>query len=250
MAKFNRPDGRRPDQLRKVIITRNYLMHPEGSCLIEMGSTRVLCTASVEDGVPNWMDPRDGGWVTAEYAMLPRSTDKRKFREGRRGFVDGRTMEIQRLIGRSLRSIVDMTTFGNRRITIDCDVIQADGGTRTAAITGAYIALRDALITKKISDGNGEMPIYDTLAAVSVGIVRGEILLDLCYTEDSRADVDMNVVVTGDNRLVEVQGTAEGRPFSSNELDGMLELAYAGATQLNRIVGQIFQRDMDRIETD
>jgi len=250
MAKFNRPDGRRPDQLRKLTITRNYLIHPEGSCLIEMGNTRVLCTASVEDGVPNWMDPRDGGWVTAEYAMLPRSTDKRKYREGRRGFVDGRTMEIQRLIGRCLRSIIDLKSLGNRRITLDCDVIQADGGTRTAAITGAYIAARDALFRKRILDDKGEPPLYDTLAAVSVGIVHGEILLDICYFEDSRADVDMNVAVAGDGRLVEVQGTAEGRPFSPNELDGLLEMAYAGTTHLNRIVAQMFQRNMDRIETD
>ena len=218
--------------------------------MFEMGDTKILCTASVEDGVPNWMDPRDGGWVTAEYAMLPRSTDKRKYREGRRGFVDGRTMEIQRLIGRSLRSIIDLKALGNRKVTLDCDVIQADGGTRTAAITGAYIALRDALLKKRIVDDSGKIPFLDTLDAISVGIVHGDILLDLCYIEDSRADVDMNVVVTGDNRLVEVQGTAEGRPFSPNELDGMLEVAYAGTTHLNRVVAQVFQRNMDRIEVD
>ncbi len=250
MAKFNRPDGRRPDQLRKLTITRNYLVHPEGSCLIEMGDTSIICTASVEDGAPNWIKPGEGGWISAEYAMLPRSTDRRKSRDGFRGFVDGRSMEIRRLIGRCLRSVTDLSVLGNRRITLDCDVIQADGGTRTAAITGAYVALRDAMMKKRISNEEGELPLFDTIAAISVGIVRGEVLLDLCYIEDSQADVDMNVAATGDGRLVEVQGTAEGRPFTPNELTGLIETASAGATHLNRIVAQMFERNMDRIETD
>ncbi|MCP4231432.1 MAG: ribonuclease PH [bacterium] len=250
MAKFNRPDGRRPDQLRKLIITRNYLMHPEGSCLIEMGETSIICTASVEDGAPKWIKAGEGGWVTAEYAMLPRSTDKRNNRDGFRGFVDGRSMEIRRLIGRCLRSVTDLSVLGNRRITLDCDVIQADGGTRTAAITGAYVALRDAIEKKRISNDAGESPLFDTIAAISVGIVRGEILLDLCYSEDVKADVDMNVAATGDGRLVEVQGTAEGRPFTPNELNGLVEMASAGASQLNRAVAQMFERNMDKIQID
>lgn len=225
-----RSDGRKPEQLRPVIITRRFTRHAEGSVLIEVGDTKVICTASVENGVPNFLKNSGMGWITAEYSMLPRSTTKRTSRE--RGRTGGRTYEIQRLVGRSLRSVVTLETLGERTIYIDCDVIQADGGTRTASITGAFIALWDAvsylLEKKKIT----ENPIRDFLAATSVGIVGGQQYLDLDYGEDSGAEVDMNVVMTGKGKYVEVQGTAESAPFSREELDGLLDLAGQGISQL------------------
>ena len=233
---MSRIDGRNNDQLRPMRIIRNYIKHAEGSVLIEVGDTRVICTASIEEKLPRFFDDpsqkRQGGWVTAEYSMLPRSTKTRSIREAARGKVGGRTQEIQRLIGRSLRAVVDMELLGERTIWLDCDVVQADGGTRTASITGAFVALWDAcsfLIDKKRIK---EMPIVDFIAATSVGIINGERMLDLCYIEDSNADVDMNVVMTGQGRFVELQGTAENEPFSREEADGLIELAVGGIQQL------------------
>ncbi len=227
-----RIDGRAQDALRAGKITRNYIRHAEGSCLFEMGETRVICTASVEDSVPPWLRNSGQGWVTAEYAMLPRSAGQRIVRESARGRIGGRTHEIQRLIGRSMRAVVDRKVLGEQSIVLDCDVIQADGGTRTAAISGAFIALADALAWMHRGGLIPRIPLADFVAAVSVGIVDGEPMLDLCYDEDSRADVDMNVVMTGDMRLIEVQGTAEGEPFSRTELDGLLALAEKGIGEL------------------
>ncbi|GAA3590648.1 ribonuclease PH [Klugiella xanthotipulae] len=229
-----RPDGRTANQLRPVTIERGWSDQAEGSALISCGRTRVLCTASFTNGVPRWMMGQGKGWVTAEYAMLPRSTNDRMARESIKGKVGGRTHEISRLIGRSLRAVVDMKALGENTLVIDCDVLQADGGTRTAAITGAYVALVDAIewgrthgfIAKKAT------PLIDSVAAVSVGIVDGEPRLDLEYREDSRAETDMNVVVTGRGLFVEVQGTAEGAPFDRNELNNLLDLALAGAVDL------------------
>lgn len=225
-----RIDKRKPDELRKVKITRNYIKSAEGSVLIEMGDTRVICTATVENSVPPFLRGKGTGWVTAEYAMLPRSSGQRIQRE--RSKVGGRTHEIQRLIGRSLRSVVDMKALGERCVLIDCDVVQADGGTRTASITGAYIALVDALRHIKTQKLIGSMPLLDYLAAISVGIVGGKPMLDLCYKEDSSADVDMNLVMTGKGRIVEVQGTAEGEPFSRAELNKLLALGEKGIRAL------------------
>jgi ribonuclease PH len=224
-----RPDGRAPDQLRPVTLTRDYLLHPEGSVLIEFGATRVICTASVEDRVPPFLKGQGVGWVTAEYGMLPRSTNTRGTRETRG--PSGRSQEIQRLVGRALRVVIDRSRFPDRTVWIDCDVIQADGGTRTAAITGSFVAVADAL---------GRIPgltdpsqaIRDCVAAISVGIVGGETLLDLNYGEDSSAEVDMNVVMTGAGRFVEVQGTAEREAFGREHLDRMLGLAEAGIARL------------------
>ncbi len=227
-----RTDGRGRDDLRASKITRNFIRHAEGSCLFEMGETRVICTASVEDSVPPWLRNSGQGWVTAEYAMLPRSAGQRIARESSRGRVGGRTHEIQRLIGRSMRAVVDREVLGEQSIILDCDVIQADGGTRTAAISGAFVALADALTWMQRGGLISRMPLSDFVAAVSVGIVDGEPMLDLCYDEDSRADVDMNVVMTGEMRLIEVQGTAEGEPFSRAELDGLLVLAEKGIREL------------------
>jgi ribonuclease PH len=227
-----RPSHRKPDELRAVRITRRYTRHAEGSVLIECGDTRVLCTASVEEKVPGFLKGKGQGWVTAEYGMLPRSTNTRMDREAARGKQSGRTQEIQRLIGRALRAVVDMTALGERTIQIDCDVIQADGGTRTAAITGAYVALHDAvsfLIARKLI---AVTPIRDAVAAVSVGIHEGVPVLDLDYAEDSACDTDMNVVMTGNGGMVEVQGTAEGKPFSRDELNALLEHAQNGIRQL------------------
>lgn len=227
-----RVDGRAADQLRDVRITRGFIKHAEGSALIEMGDTRVICTASVEETVPPFLRGKGTGWVTAEYSMLPRSTHTRSVRESSRGKVGGRTHEIQRLIGRSLRSIVDLTQLGERSVLIDCDVIQADGGTRTASITGAYVALVDAL---RLLEARGLLtanPIREAVAAVSVGMVDGTPLLDLNYREDSSADVDMNFVVTSSERFVEVQGTAEAVPFTINEMDAMRSLALQGISRL------------------
>ena len=232
-----RADGRKADELRRIKITRNYIKTAEGSVLIEMGDTRVICTATVENSVPPFLRGKGTGWVTAEYAMLPRSSGQRIQRE--RSKVGGRTHEIQRLIGRSLRSIVDMQALGERSVLIDCDVIEADGGTRTASITGAYIALVDALRHVKNQRLIEAVPVIDYLAAISVGIVDGKPMLDLCYTEDSSAEVDMNLVMTGKGRIVEVQGTAEGEPFSREELDKLLALGEKGIRALVKIQKEI-----------
>jgi len=229
-----RKDGRQPNQIRPVSIARDYLRHPKGSVLIEMGDTRVICAASVEEGVPPFLKNTGRGWLTAEYAMIPSSTHERSARESSRGRVGGRTHEIQRLIGRALRAVTDLTAFGERTIHIDCDVIQADGGTRTAAITGAFVALVDAfrkLRDEGLVDG---MPVRDFVSAVSVGIVDGRMLLDLQYDEDHRAEVDMNVVMTRGGLFIEVQGTAEGAPFTRERLDGLTDLAASGIALLTR----------------
>jgi ribonuclease PH len=219
-----RRDGRRKDQLRPVKITRDFITHAEGSVLIEMGGTKVICTASVEEKVPPFLKDKRLGWVTAEYAMLPRATQERTQREAVRGKQGGRTLEIQRLVGRSLRAIIDQAEMGERTIWIDCDVIQADGGTRTASITGAFSALADAFAVLKKKGLIKARPLTDYLAAVSVGRVGGEVLVDLAYEEDSKAEVDMNLVMTGDGRFVEVQGTAERLPFAKKDLDDFLSL--------------------------
>jgi len=229
---MKRGDSRAYDELRHVKIHRNYLQLVEGSVLIEMGLTKVICTATIEDTVPPFMRGEGKGWITAEYAMLPRSSQQRIPRESHRGKVKGRTHEIQRLIGRTLRAIVDFEKLGERTILIDCDVIQADGGTRTASITGSYIALADA-VTHLIEKGKlPESPLTDSVAAVSVGIIEGVPILDLNYIEDSNAHVDMNVVMTGSGKFVEVQGTAEEAVFSKKELDDMLTLAEKGISEL------------------
>jgi ribonuclease PH len=227
-----RSDKRPADQLRDTKLTPHYLEHAEGSVLIEAGRTRVICAASVEDRVPPFLRNSGKGWVTAEYGMLPRSTTTRTQREAAAGKVGGRTQEIQRLIGRSLRSITKLTAFGERTIWIDCDVIQADGGTRTASITGAFVALALAFETLRKRDAIIDIPLLDYVAATSVGIVDGEPLLDLAYDDDSRADVDMNIVKTGNGRFVEVQGTAEAMPFGRDALIALLDLADLGIRQL------------------
>jgi ribonuclease PH len=230
-----RSDGREPDQLRPVTLTRGWLDHAEGSVLVEFGRTRVLCAASVTEGVPRWRKGSGLGWVSAEYAMLPRSTNTRSDRESVKGKIGGRTHEISRLIGRSLRAVIDYRALGENTILLDCDVLQADGGTRTAAITGAYVALADAVSYLRGQKAlNGE-PLTGSVAAVSVGIVKGTPVLDLDYVEDVAAETDMNVVMTGDGRFVEVQGTAEGEPFDRSELDGLLELAITGCAELTRL---------------
>ena len=227
-----RPSGRAPDQLRQVRLTRNYTRHAEGSVLVEFGDTRVLCTASIEDRVPGFLRGKGQGWLTAEYGMLPRATHTRSDREAARGKQSGRTLEIQRLIGRSLRAVVDLDKLGERTLQIDCDVLQADGGTRTASITGAWVAVHDAVGRLLASGALGASPIRDAVAAVSVGMVSGQPVLDLDYEEDSGCDTDMNVVMTGAGGFVEIQGTAEGVPFSRGEVDTLLELARAGISQL------------------
>jgi ribonuclease PH len=230
-----RLDGRGPETLRPIKITRNYLKHAEGSVLIEMGDTKVICSASVEERVPQFLRNTGKGWVTAEYSMLPRSTHTRTVRESMTGRGSGRSYEIQRLIGRSLRSVTDLSGFGEKTVWIDCDVIQADGGTRAASITGAYVALVDAF-RKMVRDGViEEVPIKDSVAAISVGKVGGKALLDLDYGEDSRAEVDMNVVMTGHGRFVEVQGTAEEAVFTKGELDELVTIAQKGIRELTRI---------------
>jgi ribonuclease PH len=236
---MSRPDGRRPDQLRDVTITRNWLEHAEGSVLVEFGGTRVLCAASVNEEVPRWRRGSGLGWVTAEYAMLPRSTNTRNDRESVKGRLGGRTHEISRLIGRSLRACVDLKALGENTIIIDCDVLQADGGTRTAAITGGYVALADAvswLTSRKRTKGD---PLTTSVAAISVGILDGQARLDLSYAEDVIAETDMNVVCTGDGRFVEVQGTAEREPFDRELLDELLSLAVTGCGELTRIQQQV-----------
>jgi len=229
-----RPDGRANDQLRTVSITRGWLDHAEGSVLIEYGKTRVLCAASVTVGVPRWRKGSGLGWVTSEYAMLPRATHDRSDRESVKGRIGGRTHEISRLVGRSLRAAIDLKALGENTIVLDCDVLQADGGTRTAAITGAYVALADAVSwmqANRLIRAKAQ-PLTGTVSAVSVGIVGGVPLLDLAYEEDVKAETDMNVVCTGDGRFVEVQGTAEGQPFDRAELDSLLDLAVAGCADL------------------
>jgi len=223
---LHRVDGRRKDEVRPVKITRNFIKHAEGSVLMEMGGTKVICTASVEEKVPPFLRDKKVGWVTAEYAMLPRATHERTQREAVRGKQGGRTLEIQRLVGRALRSVTDMADMGERTIWIDCDVIQADGGTRTAAITGSFIALADALSVLKKRELIKKRPLTDYLAAISVGRVGGEVLVDLAYEEDSKAEVDMNLVMTGHGRYVEVQGTAERQAFEKKDLDEFLHLGW------------------------
>lgn len=225
---MQRNDGRRPDQLRPVRITRQYNKHAEGSVLVEVGDTRVICTASIEDKAPLFLRGTGKGWVTAEYGMLPRATGTRTVREAARGKVGGRTHEIQRLIGRALRSVVDLPALGERTITLDCDVIQADGGTRTASITGAFVALVDAVNKLREQGLIKTMPVKDFIAATSVGRCNGELILDLCYTEDSAAEVDMNIVMTGAGRFVEVQGTGEEASFTRQEINEMIDLAQQG----------------------
>ncbi len=227
-----RPDNRDIHETRKITVTRNFIDAAEGSVLIELGKTRVICTASIEEKVPQFLKDENRGWITAEYSMIPRATANRTLRESTAGRISGRTHEIQRLIGRALRSVVDLDLIGQRTFWIDCDVIQADGGTRTAAITGAYFCLSDA-VSHAIRNGLiGKNPMKDYLAAVSVGIVNGEILLDLCYEEDALADVDMNIVMTGSGDLVEIQGTAEGTPFSTKKLEEMIAVAGNGIGRL------------------
>jgi ribonuclease PH len=238
MSEFIRTGARAADQLRPVRITRGYTMHAEGSVLIEFGNTRVLCTASVEERVPPHKRGSGEGWVTAEYGMLPRATHTRSEREAARGKQSGRTQEIQRLIGRSMRAVFDLSKLGERTIALDCDVLQADGGTRTAAITGAFVAAQDA-VNQLLSQGKlGASPILGHVAAVSVGIVQGTPLLDLEYTEDSACDTDMNVVMTGAGHFIEVQGTAEGAAFSRREMDALLALAEKGIAELVQLQQQ------------
>ncbi len=232
LAGFARPSGRSPDALRPVRLTRGFTRHAEGSVLVEFGETRVLCTASVEEKVPGFLRGKGQGWLTAEYGMLPRATNTRNDREAARGKQSGRTQEIQRLIGRSLRAVVDLSQLGERTIQIDCDVLQADGGTRTAAITGAWVAAHDAIEWLRARGMIEGTPLSDSVAAVSVGLWRGEAVLDLDYDEDSSCDTDMNVVMTGSGGIVEVQGTAEGRPFSRTQVDTLLDLAATGIGRL------------------
>jgi ribonuclease PH len=234
---MTRIDGRSNDELRPVTIERGWSAQAEGSALISFGNTKVLCTASFTNGVPRWMAGKGKGWVTAEYAMLPRSTNERNDRESVKGRIGGRTHEISRLIGRSLRAVVDMKALGENTIVIDCDVLQADGGTRTAAITGAYIALHDAIEWGRDKGfiGKNSKALIDSVAAISVGIIDGTPMLDLQYTEDVRAETDMNVVATGRGLFVEVQGTAEGAPFDKSELDALLTLATNGTARLTEI---------------
>lgn len=244
---MTRYDGREYDEKRNVKITRNYLLYAEGSVLVETGNTKVICTASVDDKVPPFLKGLGEGWITCEYGMLPRSTQTRKPRDSSRGKVDGRTMEIQRLIGRALRSVVDLKQLGERSIVIDCDVIQADGGTRTASITGAFIALVDAINSINRHEPFPVYPITNYVAAISVGIVNGEKLLDLCYEEDSNAQVDMNIVMTDSGEFVEIQGTGEQRPFSRSDMDELLRLGEKGVMELIELQKQALGQDGENI---
>ena len=237
-----RADGRRPDQLRPITITRNWLDHAEGSVLVEYGKTRVLVAASVTVGVPPWRRGSGLGWGTSEYAMLPRATHDRSARESIKGKIGGRTHEISRLIGRSLRAVIDYKALGENTIVLDCDVLQADGGTRTASITGAYVALADAVSWLRAKGALAGEPLLDSVAAVSVGIVDGIPMLDLCYTEDSTAEVDMNIVVNGAGEFVEVQGTAEHGTFKRATLDALLDLGVAGCADLTRMQAEALAR--------
>jgi ribonuclease PH len=236
----SRADGRSNDQLRSIKFTRYWLNNAEGSVLVEYGNTRVLCVASFTPGVPRWLVGKGEGWVTSEYAMLPRATHTRSERESVKGKLGGRTQEISRLVGRSLRGVVDMKALGENTIVIDCDVLQADGGTRTAAITGAYVALADAINWAKTNNhiGSGVNPIIQSVAAVSVGVINGVAVLDLCYEEDVSAQTDMNIVCTGDGNFIEVQGTAEGKPFDRTMLDQLLDLGAKGCVQLTKLQAQ------------
>src|SRR5579862_2865366 len=236
-----RPDGRAPDEMRPVRITRGYMTYAEGSCLAEFGDTKVICTATVEERVPPFLKNSGKGWVTAEYAMIPRSCKERTSRETKG--QGGRTVEIQRLVGRSLRSVVDMDALGERTILLDCDVLQADGGTRTTAITGAYVALFDAMRWMVAERLIRRIPATEMVAAVSVGVVNGEEVLDLCYAEDRYAGVDMNIVMTDKNRYIEVQGTAEGAPFDRGRLNALLDLAAKGIREINRIQKQALETE-------
>lgn len=232
---MNRPSGRTPEQTRPINLTRNFTKHAEGSVLVEFGDTKVICTASIDNSVPGFLRGQGQGWITAEYGMLPRSTGSRMNREAARGKQTGRTVEIQRLIGRSLRAAVDLEILGERTITIDCDVIQADGGTRTASITGACVALADAL-NKLLADGTlSASPLKRMIASISVGIYEGTPVLDLDYPEDSAADTDMNIVMADDGGIIEIQGTAEGEPFSEEEFAAMLVLAKKGIKEINTL---------------
>jgi ribonuclease PH len=237
---MERVDGRMPGEMRPVRITRDYIKHAEGSVLIEVGDTKVICTASVDERVPSFLRGQGKGWVTAEYGMLPRSTGDRKPREAARGKIGGRTYEIQRLIARSLRSVVDLVALGERTVWLDCDVIQADGGTRTASITGAFVALVDATLKLKEKGLINRIPVTDFIAAISAGRLKGELILDLCYTEDSAAEVDMNIVMTGAGRFVEVQGTGEEATFTRKEMDGLLALAGQGIESLVAYQKELF----------
>lgn len=239
-----RQDGRGNESLRKIKITRNYIKYAEGSCLIECGGTKVICTASVEETVPPFLRGKGTGWVTAEYSMLPRSCKTRVSRESSRGKIGGRTHEIQRLIGRSLRAVVDLIALGERTVWVDCDVIQADGGTRTTAITGSFIALADAFIKLKKESRFNKIPIIDCVAAASVGIIGGNPTLDLTYEEDSKAEVDMNVIMTGEGKFIEVQGTAEGEPFSEADMDKLIALAKKGIKKLVQIQKHCIGKDL------
>jgi len=230
-----RADGRRPDELRPISFQRDFTEMAAGSVLVTFGRTKVLCTASIDENVPRWMKGKGEGWVTAEYSMLPGSTDDRVRREVKEGRPSGRTQEIQRLIGRSLRSVCDMAKLGERQVIVDCDVLQADGGTRTASICGGYVALHDALSRVVQRGGIAEHPMIEACAAISVGIIDGTPMLDLPYVEDSRAETDMNVVMTESGRFIEVQGTAEGEPFSRDELDRLLDLAQGGIAQITAL---------------
>ncbi len=233
-----RIDSRGVDQVRPIKITRHYIKYPAGSCLIEFGDTKVICTASIEDRVPPFLKGAGQGWVSAEYGMIPGSCDTRNQRDINKGQINGRSQEIQRLVGRSIRSVVDLRALGERTIWLDCDVIQADGGTRTASITGAFVAFVDACAQLKKSGIVKKMPYSDLLSAISVGVVVGEELLDLNYQEDSNASVDMNVVMTATGRIVEVQSTAEGAPFSRNRFNNLMDLATKGITQVSAVVKQ------------
>ncbi len=236
-----RPSGRSPDQLRDIRFTRNYTKHAEGSVLVEFGDTKVLCTATVEDRIPRWLKGKGRGWVTAEYGMLPRSTGSRMGREAARGKQGGRTMEIQRLIARSLRAVVNLEALGERNITVDCDVIQADGGTRTASITGGFVALADAMQWLLDQGKIKKNPIIGQVASVSVGIFEGTPVLDLDYAEDSNAETDMNVVMNDASAFIEIQGTAEGHAFRREELDAMLALAQSGIEDLIKHQHEVLQ---------
>ena len=242
---MRRIDNRKSDELRHIRIHRNYIKFAEGSVLIEVGDTKVICTATIEEKVPPHLKDKNKGWITAEYAMIPRSAHSRIVRESARGKIGGRTHEIQRLIGRSLRSVVVLEKLGERTFWIDCDVIQADGGTRTASITGSFIALADAVQYARKKGLIDENPITDYLAAVSVGIVEDELVADLNYTEDSSAEVDMNIVMTGKGKFVEIQGTAEGTPFSKKQMEGLMTLAKKGIEEIvdiqKKLIGDLFQ---------
>jgi len=238
----SRPSGRQPDQLRPIEFQRSFTRHAEGSVLVSFGDTRVLCTASIETRVPPWLRGKGSGWITAEYGMLPRATGERNMRESTRGKQSGRTLEIQRLIGRSLRAVIDLEALGERTVTLDCDVLQADGGTRTASITGAYVALVDAVDTLIKRRKLKKSPIHGQVAAVSVGMLGSTPVLDLDYAEDSTADTDLNVVMNDGGGFIEVQGTAEGHAFHRSEFDAMLDLAAAGIEQLIALQNQALGR--------